>query len=138
MQSFRSTSACVRSIRTAQSGIQHYCRSMGDVVTERPVETSIKKKLADAFQPDVLEVINESHMHNVPKGSESHFKVLVVSEKFSNQPLIKRHRMVNETLQEELKTQIHALSIHAKTPEQWNTSEQKIGQSPPCRGGAGL
>ncbi|XP_046580659.1 DNA-binding transcriptional regulator BolA-like isoform X1 [Haliotis rubra] len=138
MQSLRSAFACVQSIRRAQIGIPQLCRSMGDAVNERPVETSIKKKLADAFQPEVLEVINESHMHNVPKGSESHFKVLVVSEKFSNQPLIKRHRMVNDTLQQELKTQIHALSILAKTPEQWNTSEQKIGQSPPCRGGAGL
>ncbi|XP_067671479.1 DNA-binding transcriptional regulator BolA-like [Haliotis asinina] len=138
MQSLRSASVCVQSIRRVQIGIPKFCRMMGDAVNEWPVETSIRKKLADAFQPEVLEVINESHMHNVPKGSESHFKVLVVSEKFSNQPLIKRHRMVNDTLQQELKTQVHALSILAKTPEQWNTSEQKIGQSPPCRGGAGL
>ena len=36
-----------------------------------------------------MEVMNESYMHNVPKGSETHFKVVVVSPKFEGQPLIK-------------------------------------------------
>ena len=46
------------------------------------IETQITEKISDAIQPIHLEVINESHMHNVPKDSESHFKLLVVAEAF--------------------------------------------------------
>ena len=50
-------------------------------------------------------------MHNVPPGSESHFKVVVISDKFEKQNLITRHRMVHTTLKDELSSAIHALSI---------------------------
>lgn len=43
-----------------------------------PISTAITKSIRDNLQPIHLEVINESYMHNVPKGSETHFKVLVV------------------------------------------------------------
>ena len=116
-----------------------YLSSMAaDSTTMKPVESSIIKKLTEAFKPQYLEVINESHMHKVPKGSESHFKVVVISDLFDGQPLIKRHRMVNENLSTELQGTIHALSIVAKTPQQWEDSGQVIGKSPPCRGGTGL
>ncbi|XP_039312322.1 uncharacterized protein LOC105201346 isoform X5 [Solenopsis invicta] len=55
----------------------------------RPIENSIKGKLEAALKPLHCNVINESYMHNVPKNSETHFKVVVVSEKFDKQPLIK-------------------------------------------------
>lgn len=55
----------------------------------RPVENSIREKLEAALKPLHCNVINESYMHNVPKNSETHFKVVVVSEKFDKQPLIK-------------------------------------------------
>lgn len=105
---------------------------------ETPVENSIRQKLTQKLEPSYLEVINESYMHSVPKGSESHFKVVVVSEKFESLPLIKRHRLVNEILKSELENDVHALSIMAKTPKQWEESDKDIGKSPPCRGGAGL
>lgn len=54
-----------------------------------PIELSIKKKLIDSLNPSYIEVINESYMHNVPKGSETHFKVIVVSDLFKDKPLIK-------------------------------------------------
>uniref|UniRef100_T1JF53 Uncharacterized protein n=1 Tax=Strigamia maritima TaxID=126957 RepID=T1JF53_STRMM len=56
---------------------------------ENPVAMSISNKLLKEFNPAHLEVLNESYMHNVPKGAETHFKVIVVSEKFENLPLIK-------------------------------------------------
>lgn len=56
---------------------------------DKPIESSIKEKLQNALTPSHMEIINESYMHNVPKGSETHFKVVVVSDKFQNQPLIK-------------------------------------------------
>lgn len=54
-----------------------------------PIQTAITEAIIDELQPIHYEVINESYMHNVPKGAESHFKVLVVSSKFESLPLIK-------------------------------------------------
>ncbi|KAJ3641492.1 hypothetical protein Zmor_027999 [Zophobas morio] len=101
-----------------------------------PVEASIRQKLTSQLQTTHLEIINESYMHNVPKNSETHFKVVVVSNKFADLPLIKRHRLVNDILKQELNSGVHALSIIAKTPDQWNSSEQ-TEPSPNCRGGFG-
>ncbi|XP_074096445.1 bolA-like protein DDB_G0274169 isoform X1 [Cotesia typhae] len=105
--------------------------------SNRPVENSMKKKLEKDLEPSHLEIINESAMHNVPKDSESHFKVVVVSDKFKDVPLIKRHRMVNDLLKTELEESIHALSIVAKTPSQWEESNKVIAPSPACKGGFG-
>ncbi|KAH0950849.1 hypothetical protein HN011_008307 [Eciton burchellii] len=102
-----------------------------------PLEKTIREKLQINLNPQHCDVINESYMHNVPKNSETHFKVVVVSDKFDKQPLIKRHRMVNEILQAELQGGVHALSIVAKTPEQWETSSKTVTASPTCRGGFG-
>nr|CAH7765619.1 unnamed protein product [Callosobruchus chinensis] len=76
-------------------------------------------------------------MHNVPKGAETHFKVVVVSDKFDNTPLLKRHRIVNKILKDELQSGVHALSIEAKTTSQWKESDKTIDPSPKCRGGFG-
>ncbi|XP_057689237.1 bolA-like protein 1 isoform X2 [Corythoichthys intestinalis] len=101
----------------------------------RPVEGAITSKLTAAFQPEHLEVSNESHAHAVPPGSESHFRVLVVSERFSGLSPLQRHRLVNEALKEELSTRVHALAIQAKTPEQWRL-DPNVAKSPPCMGGS--
>ncbi|XP_012224043.1 DNA-binding transcriptional regulator BolA isoform X1 [Linepithema humile] len=110
--------------------------SSGETLS-RPVESLIRKKLEAGLKPLYCDIINESYMHNVPKGSETHFKVVIVSDKFDKQPLIKRHRMINELLQTELQEGVHALSIIAKTPEQWEVSDKTISASPACRGGFG-
>ncbi|CAH2015497.1 unnamed protein product [Acanthoscelides obtectus] len=106
-------------------------------MSSKPVEQSIRKKLTEHLEVSHLEVINESYMHNVPKGAETHFKVVVVSDKFDGVPLIKRHRMVNEILKDEIQNGVHALSIEAKTTSQWNNSDKTIDPSPNCRGGFG-
>lgn len=58
------------------------------VASTKSVESSIRTKLQNHFHPKVLQVINESHMHHVPEGSESHFKVVVVSDRFEGMSLI--------------------------------------------------
>ncbi|OOF21447.1 MULTISPECIES: transcriptional regulator BolA [unclassified Salinivibrio] len=98
------------------------------------IQTQITEKLEQAFSPSFLDVRNESFMHNVPEGSESHFKVVVVSEAFDGQRLIQRHRAVNATLSDELAHHIHALAIHTYTPQEW-TSQAQAPDSPACRGG---
>lgn len=95
----------------------------------------IHDKLVDALAPAVLEVVNESHMHSGP-ATESHFKVVVVAQAFDGVALVQRHRRVNETLADELKSGVHALSIHAYTPRQWTERGEQIPRSPPCRGGS--
>ncbi|XP_076868696.1 bolA-like protein 1 [Brachyhypopomus gauderio] len=102
---------------------------------DRPVEASIRTKLSQALHPDHLEVLNESHMHAVPPGSESHFRVLVVSARFEGLSLLQRHRLVNEALREELSSRVHALAIQAKTPEQWRC-DPSLAESPQCLGGS--
>ncbi|XP_028327072.1 bolA-like protein 1 [Gouania willdenowi] len=101
----------------------------------RPVEQSIRTKLSESLCPDHLEVHNESHMHAVPPGSESHFRVLVVSGRFEGLSLLQRHRLVNEALREELSGRVHALAIQAKTPQQWE-GNPTLAKSPPCMGGS--
>ncbi|KAK2725630.1 bolA-like protein DDB_G0274169 [Artemia franciscana] len=114
---------------------RHYV-STGRMIGSTPVADAINRKLEAYFQPIHVEVLNESYMHNVPKGSETHFKVLVVSQKFEKLPLIQCHRLVNEVLSEELKNGVHALSIVAKTPDKWDTTFM-TEKSPACRGGFG-
>lgn len=53
------------------------------------VENCIRAKLQKRFNPKVLQLVNESYMHNVPKDSETHFKVVIVSDEFEGMPLIK-------------------------------------------------
>lgn len=93
-------------------------------------------KLSTAFTPSALFVENESHMHNVAPGSESHFKVTIVSESFVGKRLLACHRMVNEVLSEELANDIHALAIHTYTAEKWE-NVAIIPTSPNCMGGSG-
>lgn len=95
----------------------------------------IESKLTDTFEPSYLSVVNESYMHNVPVGSESHFKVVIVSEKFEGLRLIARHRQVNQTLAEELSNHIHALSMHTYTEQEWQQHNQIAPDSPMCMGG---
>ncbi|KAG7475691.1 hypothetical protein JOB18_035755 [Solea senegalensis] len=123
------------SIRLAFMRPLAHFRPHMDPDPSRPVERAIRTKLTNALKPDHLEVLNESHMHAVPPGSESHFRVLVVSSQFEGLPLIQRHRMVNETLKDELSCRIHALAIQAKTPAQWG-SNPTLAKSPPCMGGS--
>ena len=98
------------------------------------MQSTIEQKLASEFDADYLQVENESHMHNVAPGSESHFKVTIVSNSFNEQMLIKRHRMVNKALQQEMQ-QIHALALHTLTPQEWQVRAGSVADSPKCRGG---
>ena len=123
-------------IRVLQNIVNRSLSKMSSEESPGPISQSIQGKLSAKFSPHHLEIINESYMHNVPRGSETHFKVLIVSEQFRDTKLIARHRMVNESLSEELQTGVHALSIVAKTPDQW-AQGQTVDKSPACRGGFG-
>jgi BolA protein len=102
---------------------------------EATVQAAVQLKLQGLF-PVHLDVINESHMHNVPEGAESHFNVTVVSEQFQGKMLVARHRMVNQVLAEELSGKIHALALHTFTPDEWFEKSGQSQASPACLGGS--
>lgn len=62
------------------------------------IREQIEEKLRTAFDPVFLEVVDESYRHNVPAGSESHFKVVLVSDRFTGERFLNRHRMIYGTL----------------------------------------
>lgn len=99
------------------------------------VAEQINDIVVEALSPIRLDVLNESHMHNVPPGSESHFKLVVVSDEFSGKNLVARHRTINKLLAEQLQGGVHALSMHTYTPEEWSERGGEVPSSPPCLGG---
>ncbi|KYR00507.1 bolA family protein [Tieghemostelium lacteum] len=109
-------------------------RCFSTTTIKNTIQSSIEKKLLETFKPTHLEILNESYMHSVPKNSETHFKVVIVSEAFVNKSMLSQHRLVNEILSDELKSGVHALSIHTSTPENWN--KLNVSPSPSCMGGS--
>lgn len=93
--------------------------------------------LSAALNPMHLELTDESHMHNVPAGAESHFNLLVVADAFDGEKPVARHRQINALLGDELRGGLHALAIHAWTPQEWfDKGGGGAPQSPECLGGS--
>jgi BolA protein len=84
------------------------------------MQTLITEKLAAAFAPESLRVVDESHQHQGHAGhrpgGETHFRVYIVAEAFRGKSRIERHRMINAVLDRELAGGVHALAIHAAAP----------------------
>lgn len=81
----------------------------------------IREKLTAAFSPTELDIIDESHKHaghEGAKGGGGHFVAYIVSDAFAGKTLLERHRMVYEAMGDAMKTEIHALSIKAHTPQE--------------------
>lgn len=82
----------------------------------------ITQKLTEAFAPQSLDVVDESHQHaghaGHRPGGETHYRVYIVSDAFKGKTRLQRHRMINETLAGELAGGVHALAIHATAPEE--------------------
>lgn len=93
------------------------------------IQDEILNKLKSQYSPLKLEVVNESDMHAGPKGRESHFKVLIVSDFFKNMKLIERQKHVFDTLKD-IMPKIHALSLRVLTEDQLEKAEDF--KSPDC------
>jgi BolA protein len=80
----------------------------------------IINKLHEAFLPESLEVLDESHLHEGHAGhrpgGETHFRIYIVSPAFEGKSRVERHRMINAALAQELAETVHALAIHAQAP----------------------
>ena len=82
------------------------------------VKDAITNKLHEAFAPESLDVVDESHLHEGHSGhrpgGETHFRVYIVSKAFEGKSRIERHRMINATLAAELAGPGHALASEAR------------------------
>ena len=88
----------------------------------------ITKKLSEAFIPESLDVVDESHLHEGHAGhrpgGETHFRVYIVSKAFEGKTRIDRHRMINALLASELAGSVHALAIKAHAPDEMKTRDK--------------
>ena len=85
----------------------------------------LRTLLTEALQPATLEIVDESARHAGHAGAASgggHFIVNIVSAQFEGRNLIQRHRMVYDAVGDMMHTEIHALSIQAKTPHELSES----------------
>jgi len=81
----------------------------------------LRERLDRELQPVALEIIDESAKHAGHAGAASgggHFVVSIVSPAFENKTLIQRHRLVYAAVDDIMHSEIHALSIVAKTPQE--------------------
>ncbi|MGL5741931.1 MAG: BolA family protein [Legionella sp.] len=95
------------------------------------IEELLNKELA----PIYLDVEDESMNHHVPEGAQTHFKVTVVSQHFTDLSRIARHRLLNRLLSSEFELGLHALSMHLFTVEEWEKRNATVLESPKCKGG---
>ena len=99
------------------------------------VEQAVLKLIEGAFCPEHVELINESHMHSVPPNSETHFKLVLVSQEFEGLNKVKRHQAVYAALAEYMGNPIHALALHTYSPTEWQENSS-VAASPNCMGGS--
>ena len=99
------------------------------------VRDTILGKLEQTFSPAHLEVENESHGHNVPRGSETHFRVVIACAAFEGKRAVARHQLVYAALADQLKGGVHALALHTYTPAEW-AAQGGAPASPACMGGS--
>lgn len=102
---------------------------------EFPIRHAMYEKLLAQFKPLHLELKNESPMHGLPESAEKHFRLILVSSAMDGLSRIDRHRAVNDLLSPELKSHVHALTIQAFTPEEWEKKQGATFASPACLGG---
>jgi len=86
-------------------------------MSEKRVE-AIRERLTDAFAPEHLEIIDDSHKHvgHASAKGGGHFTVRITAPAFEGKKLLERHRMVYDALGELMQGEIHALSIKAEPP----------------------
>ncbi|CAO3693971.1 unnamed protein product [Umbelopsis ramanniana] len=101
-----------------------FLRTFMDSAKVGPVQQTMEAKLQEAFNPSILDVVNESHLHahhEAMKGNtdkETHFRVTIVSDAFAGKNLMQRHRSIYTLLNDELQAGVHALSLKTKTPQE--------------------
>ncbi|GGO87453.1 DNA-binding transcriptional regulator BolA [Marinobacterium nitratireducens] len=99
------------------------------------VQSTIEQKLQQGLNIRHLEIDNESHMHSGP-ATDSHFRLVLVSDDFVGKRLVQRHQLIYGLLSDEMQNPIHALAMHLYTGEEWQLKNGQAPQSPQCLGGS--
>ena len=90
------------------------------MIDEGPTARTIRSKLAEAFAPQTLEIVDDSARHAGHAGSrpggETHFHLVIVAAAFEGLSRVERQRRINRVLAEELAGPVHALSVRALAP----------------------
>ncbi len=94
------------------------------------IAASLQQSLLTKLQPLHLDIVNESNNHSVPANSETHFRVVIVSEAFTNKSRVQSHQIVYATVRHLMQNPIHALALHTYTASQWQTANP--APSPQC------
>ena len=95
------------------------------------MEQILRDKLS-ALNPLVLEVVNESHQHS--RGSETHYRILIVVEQFAELSRVERSRFIHDLLKEEFK-QVHSITTRLLSPKEWEQKGEAANfASPLCQG----
>jgi BolA family transcriptional regulator, general stress-responsive regulator len=85
------------------------------------VESVIRERLS-ALEPVALQLVDESAAHaghaGAQPGGQTHWRLSIVSKRFSGQSTVARHRMIYQALGELMQAPIHALAITARSPEE--------------------
>ena len=80
----------------------------------------IEAVLSAQFAPTLLRVVDDSAKHaghaGAQPGGETHYSVLLVSPRFEGLNRVARHRLVNQALQAEFDTGLHALALMVQAP----------------------
>lgn len=100
------------------------------------VKEVMARKIQQEFQPVYIDVQNESHMHSVPPNSETHFKLVIVCDRFDGMRSVARHQSVYKVLSDELQQGVHALALHTYSIDEWQKRQQQAPESPACMGGS--
>ncbi len=99
-------------------------------------ESEMSQVLASNFLVVHLSLTNESHMHSVPANSETHFKLVLVSDDFIGLRKVARHQKVYAFMNAFMEQGLHALALHLYTDEEWRELESRELASPNCMGGS--
>lgn len=82
----------------------------------------MEQKLNAAFEPVLLNVMDESHQHHGHsgwrEGGQTHFRIQMITPAFTGKSRIDRHRLVNNALAAELASSVHALALELKSPDE--------------------
>ena len=77
------------------------------------IESKIINQLNSSFKLSSLKIVNESFMHNVPEGAESHFKIVIVSNQFKEQKMMQRHKAIYKALSEIMSSTVSYTHLRA-------------------------
>jgi len=99
------------------------------------IQTTIEEKLIESLSPERLRIDNDSGRHAGP-ATESHFRLVIVSDSFDGLSLVARQRLVYASLADELAGPVHALQMKCLTPGEYDAAEGEVTlKAPPCGGG---